>query len=258
MKQQLTKEQRELIEQNYSTILDKIKNILKTKSFRKILSQGGCSNKAAEIISFLPDVTLEFKTDLMHKDKFQNFAAYRCIYRYIDSYRKNSNYVNKKFDKIQKIMEIEDKMLQDLGFIDEKDLIKQFEQNEIAESYFHNRGRIRLFNKFHTLEDKRNNSYSRVEEEDQIQFLLLKADEFFADSSASKLLDKIKRIKKKFVKEHLIPRIQGKDYCSLDAITEAFGITKQRLYGIISDDTIKGFIADAYRDKDYTGRPIVK
>jgi hypothetical protein len=88
--QKLSNEQQELIENN----IDEIKKILYTvfKHDKRIKNP---HEKVYEVISHLPEVTMEYNKDKHPNVPYHKFAANRCILRSIDDYRTFSKVYNK-------------------------------------------------------------------------------------------------------------------------------------------------------------------
>lgn len=240
--EKLTSDQRLLIEQNYDKVYERIS---------KHISKHRKEVEAEEILSFLPDVTLEY---VKKKDKqgFVSFATIRCIYRHMCHSRsigklslsdiRQNNEINKTIDKVVK----------QKGYCSHDDII--LSHPDLTERKLH-----KLYSRFNTLtltNYKDTNDTIGISKNIPVD-----SKNFFEDIEWNDLKETlVKRSKKYFegvyrksetaqmsqliVKDWLIPKVEGKENLSIDSIALMFGVTKNRVSQIIHSKQMKHFILE--------------
>jgi hypothetical protein len=208
-KLQLSEEQRQLIEDNFSEIRKTLSFVLAKKRRNGGSTKVNHATVLAEALSYLPDVTLEYDQKLANKTSFAQFATQRCIMRLTDEYRKMNRHI-----------------VNDVKYV--VNPIEFYPENkfEIAD-----------------------NNLQDVEWQDLREGLVKKADKYFKEylEEGFEKLDRSSRIHKILLFDYILPKSEGKAYKTLEEIGNQVGMQEARLSQIIKGDRMRNFIKLVYK-----------
>lgn len=246
---ELTEEQKKLIDDNFHDIREILSII-----FMKALYYG--NNYVDEALSFLPDITQEYNEALANGFPFKNFAIQRCIFRYIDQFRRMNKhrYIVKNDKKIadDPMTPILRKMnsffkkgeeKSDNNIVGEK--VPKLTQQKLLDDFIHPQ----------TLKQISIDSDRFLYENEMVEkdlFIDKGFEEVDWNDLRSTVLEKSKGYFKNYksghiytilLKEYLFPKCMGEKYDTLKDISRKVGRTEGRLSQMMKDNHMKAFIS---------------
>ncbi len=239
---QLTTEQRKLIENNYFEVKDSIrKSLSRYKSLRNLGKRKGDFVNSA--LSYLSDATLKYNQEKAKDTTYLNYVTHICIFKALDEFRSLNRHTRKNVAKRTLI----DKIKTEIGSDNQEDvnecLLKRgLDPNKFididppTQTYITNE----LNNLFISDEDY----FKNLEWKDFINSMVIRADDYFEELNTygSEARDVSAKIRKKLIKEYIIPIASGKPDKTLGQIAKEIRLTEGRLSQMLHDDSMKTFI----------------
>jgi hypothetical protein len=250
----LTNEQRQLIEENYPAIRKALKTYLACKSMTK--SRSTILNEA---LSYIPDVTLEYNPNIAVKKNFVDFAVQRCIFRLVDQFRSLNR--NLRIFKTAKFLtSIKESLKNQNGSYSDEDILKVLEEKKLNAKKILNSKPIRV-KTLRAIEQecsKYNKGIATLDVDDHLDGMITKSNKYFSELSGNGMesRNKLVRVRKKLIREYLIPIAKGNKEKSLQQISDEVNLSPGRLSQLMRDDSMKAFIKSFYKDFDSNGIPI--
>ena len=258
--QKLTDEQVKLIEENYDTIKGCLISYFVDSSGRKVRQKGLNISKLDEALSFLPDLALEYQEENSNGKSFVNFAADRCVKRLIDEFRSMNRHLRVNKRKRGVINPIKQEILLEKGFCTDNDLMEALKERDLDPKDFANLKELRQQSvSMLNSEQRVCRDLENVDMADYIDSIGQKADEYFAElpGTGMKSRNKLAKIRKKLVKEYLIPLAKGNKIKSLSQIGQEVDLSEGRLSQLMKDANMRNFIRQFYKEFDLNDTPIV-
>lgn len=247
----LTKEQNKLILENYDQIKKNIKKFLRKNNH--LIKY----NLLYEILSYIPDVTLEYDNDRAKRIKFPNWAASRSIRRWLDHLRKH----NPNFTKSRRNRAIIRRI--------KKELIKagQVVNSESIENYLKNAKidpKEIIDNTIYIMEDHSNSldtiqvfdDHTQIEWDDFKNDIIEKSQKHFNEAEGEWATNRNKncQIYKRLLKEYIIPlcdrQLSKNSPETLSALAQDVSVKESRLSQMIRDEHMQVFV-NTLLDKKY-------
>lgn len=257
--QKLTDEQKKLIEDNYDFIKGCLITYFKDQAKTNTRQRGLNVVKLYEALSYLPDLAIEYQPESSNGKSFANFAADRCIKRLIDEFRSMNRHLRINKRKRGILDPIKKEILFNKGFCSESDLVLALEERNLDPKDFVGLKEFRQQSASTLVgEQKIDNELNNVDMEDQINSIAAKADEYFSElpGVGMKSRNKLARVRRKLVKEYLIPHAIGDKKKSLAQIGAEVDLSEGRLSQLITDDNMKTFIRKFYKEFDSNLVPV--
>jgi len=256
-KPQLTDQQRKLVEDNYQQIKKLLINMIRSYRGGKMIKVRSNTDKILDGLSYSVEAAMKFDPSITPVDKFAKYAAYTCFFRLIDQSRRTNKHNLVGLVKKGVVNRLMEQSLQEFGFFNEEFVHNQLIKNNLDSKEIHKADIIKKMDvsRFeNSNEIITKNELSDLDIEEKFKLFKAKSDLYFVNTGC-----KLTRIRKTLVDEHILPRLQGKDYKTLTQISkENNGISVGRLAQILRDDNIKNFLTICYGDKDKNGVPIIK
>ncbi len=253
-KQTLTPQQKALIELNFGKMKRLVKNIFKRSKLYSItgLSLSGATREA---LTFCVEAAISFDENLsVNKQKdFASWAAHICVYRFVDGWRKLNKHKLLGVRRNKIITKLEQQSIKQFGFIDEAFILEgiiEFKKKTASSIFKKNVKMCELNSIMHVEQEEK--GFQSIDQVDELDFLAKKCDTFFIKTD-----DENTKIRKKIVKEYIIPRLGGEEYKTLKTIAEESSISNARISQILRDDNMRSFIGSIYEDSDKNGKPII-
>ena len=255
----LSEQQRKLIEKSYDKIKGRLITYFVNKKNRNKIKHLNVSN-LYEALSFLPDLVLEYKEEDSNGMSFENFAADRCIKRLIDEFRRMNKFLRVQNSRKHKVKKLQEEILSKKGFCSEPDLVEALGLEDLEVKKYlnlHDLKKVTLDNlktKFDPFDD-----IEEIDTEDQIQGILEKSERYFAELPGENMnaRNKLANVRKKLIKEYLIPLATGDKRKSLSDLANELDLSEGRLSQLLKDDSMKTFISSFYKEFDAKSMPVI-
>jgi predicted transcriptional regulator YheO len=210
--QKLSEEQRKLIEDNYSKVLQGVKKHFRKKRYKNIAMENK-DTSVLQCVSYVVEAALSWKPEKSKTGDFTQFAIHRCIRRFIDECRKHSENYN-EYNNSKK-----------------NGLEPNYHRLIPASEEFYNN----LISKTENLSD--------IECKEYYQDIVSKSEKFFNNQSNYK-----SQLHKQLIQEYILPKIFNKKL-SLSEVANKLGVKRNTAYLILKSKKMRKFFKTVISDE---------